>query len=93
MPDTSTPEQQQPPQSQGHQPGRESEMTPLPQYMPRFKGADKLKGKVALITGGNSGIGRSIAVHMAREGADIAILTWKSTTMPPRPSRPKAVAA
>jgi NAD(P)-dependent dehydrogenase (short-subunit alcohol dehydrogenase family) len=39
-----------------------------------FRGADKLKDKVALITGGDSGIGRSVAVHMAREGAEIAIV-------------------
>jgi len=66
--------QKQPPQSQSRQPGRESEMTPKPQFMPRFPGAGKLKNKVALITGGDSGIGRAVAVHMAREGADIAIL-------------------
>lgn len=39
-----------------------------------YKGSDKLKGKVALITGGDSGVGRSVAVHFAREGADIAIV-------------------
>jgi NAD(P)-dependent dehydrogenase (short-subunit alcohol dehydrogenase family) len=64
----------QPPQSQQHQPGREAEMTPRPEFLPRFPGAGKLKDKVALITGGDSGIGRSVAVHMAREGADIAIV-------------------
>src|ERR1043166_8054235 len=64
----------QPPQSQQHQPGREAEMTPRPEFLPRFPGAGKLKDKVALITGGDSGIGRSVAVHMAREGADIAII-------------------
>ncbi len=64
----------QPPQEQAHQPGDEKQMTPRPDFMPRFKGADKLKGKVALITGGDSGIGRAVAVHMAREGADIAIV-------------------
>lgn len=66
--------QKQPPQKQSHQPGREFKMTPRPEYMPRFPGAGKLKNKVALITGGDSGIGRSVAVHMAREGADIAIV-------------------
>jgi NAD(P)-dependent dehydrogenase (short-subunit alcohol dehydrogenase family) len=63
----------QPAQTQDRQPGHESEMRPKPQYQPRFPGVGKLKGKVALITGGDSGIGRAVAVHMAREGADIAI--------------------
>ena len=49
-------------------------MSPAPDYMPRFPGAGRLKDKVALITGGDSGIGRAVAIGMAREGADIAIL-------------------
>lgn len=64
----------QPPQKQDHQPGRETEMRPQPDYEPRFPGANKLKDKVAIITGGDSGIGRATAVAMAREGADIAIV-------------------
>ena len=62
-----------PAQTQDRQPGRESEMHPRPDYTPKYPGVGKLKGKVALITGGDSGIGRAVAVAMAREGAQIAI--------------------
>src|SRR5688500_7029546 len=63
-----------PPQHQDRRPGLESEMEPKPEFeRPDYKPADKLKGRVALITGGDSGIGRSVAVHYAKEGADIAI--------------------
>lgn len=64
----------QPPQKQEVQPGREKPMVPRPEFEPRFKGADKLKGKVVLISGGDSGIGRATAVAVAREGADVAII-------------------
>src|SRR5438045_2370660 len=66
-----------PPMPKQHQefPGIEAEVRPRPQYLaPLYKGADKLKGKIALISGGDSGIGRAVAVPFGREGADVAIM-------------------
>lgn len=68
------PQQTLPPQHQNTQPGIESQMTPLPQYEGSYKAAGKLKGKSVLITGGDSGIGRAVAVAYAKEGANVAIV-------------------
>src|SRR5438270_6969857 len=66
-----------PKQHQSH-PGIEADVEPRPKYKaPQYEGANKLKDKVALITGGDSGIGRAVAVLYAREGADIAIVYLK----------------
>ncbi|KIC91728.1 SDR family oxidoreductase [Flavihumibacter sp. ZG627] len=62
-------------------PGIESKMKPLPEYdYPEKSGSGKLMGKIALITGGDSGIGRAVAVLFAKEGADIAISYFNETS-------------
>lgn len=54
-------------------PGHESKLEPKPEWQPRYPGSGRLEGKVAIVTGGDSGIGRAVAALYAREGADIAI--------------------
>src|SRR5438132_4321465 len=63
-----------PPQHQRQQPGREHKMVPRPKVaLPEYRGSGKLLRKAALSTGGDSGIGRAVAVLFAKEGADVAI--------------------
>lgn len=72
---TDAKEGKQPAQHQEHQPGSEDQMRPRPEScMCNYKAAGKLEGKVALISGGDSGIGRAVAIGYAKEGADVAFI-------------------
>ncbi|MGE6378836.1 SDR family oxidoreductase [Peribacillus muralis] len=63
-----------PPQHQQHQPGLETKMEPNPESVKSsYKGSGKLKGKTAIITGGDSGIGKSVAIYYAKEGANVTV--------------------
>ncbi len=72
---TNQPKQTLPPQHQNQQPGIESEMSPRPKAEDQtYIGSGKLKDRVAIITGGDSGIGRAVAIYYAKEGADVVIV-------------------
>ena len=74
QPETPLPEQHQ------AKPGKEHQLQPRPHFQaPQYKGSDKLKGMATLITGGDSGIGRAVAVLFAREGADVGIVYLESS--------------
>jgi len=66
-----------PEQHQNKQPGIEAQMNPKPIFEdPAYNGSEKLKGKIALITGGDSGIGKATAIAFAKEGADLAVIYY-----------------
>jgi NAD(P)-dependent dehydrogenase (short-subunit alcohol dehydrogenase family) len=70
-----------PPQHQNQQPGIESEMNPRPVIVDlNYKGSGKLTNKTAVVTGGDSGIGKSVAIYFAKEGADVVVVYLNETS-------------
>lgn len=80
-------ERKQPLQQQERQPGKEYAMEPEPEFIrDSYRGSDKLHDKVAVITGGDSGIGRAVALHYAREGPTVFSPTSRKFVMPRKPA-------
>ncbi|MET0269673.1 MAG: glucose 1-dehydrogenase [Sphingomonas sp.] len=73
-PETPPSDPQEPMVHEDALPGHESGLDPKPEWQPRYPGSGRLAGKVAIVTGADSGIGRAVAALYAREGADVAIL-------------------